>query len=138
MSIICNTIELEGRKIELIAETPKKVICSYTIPSLSADAVTFTSASKAITSVAGQLTEVGKFINAQQSLESITKNIEAIIPPLSLLKVSDSIIFTQMLEIHPIDQTSFTIAIKLDESKSPLGCVKIDGVGFQIKVTKTS
>lgn len=43
----------------------------------------------------------------------------------------------QIIEIHPIDQISFLIAVKLNKGTSLLGNITIDGVGFQIKVTKT-
>ncbi|WP_316803596.1 hypothetical protein [Pedobacter nototheniae] len=137
MPEICTTITLEGREIELIAKTAQKLICYYTVPSLSANPVIFSAADKAITSVAGQLGDAGTFINAQDSLNSITKKIIEVIPALSLLKSSDQIAFMQILEIHPIDQISFMIAVKISEGTSLLGNVTIDGVGFQIKVTKT-
>lgn len=137
MPDICTTITLEGREIPLVAKTAEKLICYYTVPSLSADPVIFPAADKAITSVAGQLGEAGTFINAQESLNSITEKIEEMIPALSVLKASDQVAFMQIIEIHPIDQVSFLIAVKISEETSRLGNITIDGVGFQIKVTKT-
>lgn len=96
----------------------------------------FSAADKAITSVAEQLGEAGKGINAQESLNSITKTIEEIIPALTVLKASNQIAFMQIIEIHPIDQISFLIAVKINKGASLLGNITIDGVGFQIKVTK--
>ncbi|MNK12994.1 hypothetical protein D3C87_310730 [compost metagenome] len=137
MPEICTTITLEGREIPLVAKTAEKLICYYTVPSLSADPVIFSAADKAITSVAEQLGKAGTFINAQESLNSITKAIEEIIPALTVLKASNQIAFMQIIEIHPIDQISFLIAVKLNKETSLLGNITIDGVGFQIKVTKT-
>jgi len=138
MSFICTTITLEGREIELIATTAEKLICSYNVPSFSSNPVIFSDADKAITSVAGQLGDAGKFINAEDSLNSITKKIEEMIPALSIFKIAKDVAFMQIIEIHPVDQTSFVIAISLQNGVSGLGPTKIDGVGFQIKVTKTT
>lgn len=138
MSTICTTITLEGRKIDLVAKTAEKLICYYTVPSLFSDPVIFSAANHAIASVAGQLGEAGTFINAQEALNSITQKIEEVIPSLALLKTAKQIAFMQIIEIHPIDRTSFVIAIKLNDSPANLGSVKIDGVGFQVIVTKTS
>lgn len=133
----CSTITLEGRTISLVAKTAAKLICYYTVPSFSADPVIFSAADKAINSIAGQLGAAGKFINAADALNYITKSIEDIVPALSVLKASNQIAFMQILEIHPIDQISFLIAVKISEGTSLLGNISIDGVGFQIKVIKT-
>lgn len=137
MSITCKTLTLKGRVIELVAETDEKLVCAYQVKNFADNPVYFSSATEAITSVAGQLDDAGKFINAEEALNSITTKIEEIIPSLSILKDSSAIAFMHIIEIHPIDQTSFIISIEL-KSASVIGCVTIDGVGFQIKVTKTS
>jgi len=135
MAVVCNILHLKGRDIELVSSTAQPLICSYSSPDFKS-AVIFSDADEAITSVAGVLGEAGKFINAKDSLNSITKKIEEIIPALAIFKLAKDVSFMNIVEIHPIDRTSFIIAISLSD-KATLGSLKIDGIGFQIKVTKT-
>lgn len=134
--LICTTITLAGKKIDLVAKTPEKLICYYVVPRVSDSIVIFPKAADAITDIAGQLGDAGKSIQAQTSLNSITEKILAVIPALAQLKASGHVAFTRMLEIHPIDRISFIIAVGVTQEQNMLGNISIDGIGFQIQVTK--
>jgi hypothetical protein len=137
MPEICNTLTFGDKKIDLVEVIPEKVVCAYTSPKLSDKNVIFSAATVAIASIANELLgEAGKEINAQEALNSITQKIEALIPALTLLKIEPHIELMQVIEIHPIELTSFTIALTLERKPSIVGSVHIDGVGFRIKIIK--
>lgn len=132
--IICQTLNILGNQITLIARSAAKLFCFYQLKSW-AQAVFLGKPEEAITAIADELGDAGASIDAATALNAISKEVEKIIPQLTVLKNSSNVALTEITEAHPIDQISLSIGIDITNNNE-LGPMKIDGIGFRIQATK--
>lgn len=132
--IICKTLSIAHKTIELIAWSSAKLFCYFKLDSWS-NAKYFGKPENAITTISEQLEDAGNSIDATKALQAINENVIAIIPQLLVLKNAQKVALTEITELHPIDQVTLSIGIKIDTNKL-LGPIKIDGIGLKIQATK--
>ena len=134
--IICQTLDIAGNMVKLVAKNAAKLICYYRLKEWS-KAFFLGTPKNAITVTTSQLGAPGASIDPQKALDQITAQVEDIIPQLADLKAATNVALTEITEIHPIDRVSLSIGIPISTHQS-LGPVNIDGIGFRIQATKTS
>ena len=134
--IVCETIEILGHKIELLAKNALKLFCFFRLRSWKT-ALYLGKPGKAIAAVAEQLGDAGASIDPEEALRAINPEVESMVPQLASLRASSNVALTEITETHPIDQVTISIGIQLLDNNL-LGAAKIDGIGFRIAATKTS
>lgn len=132
--IICKTLCILGHKIVLLARNTLELFCYFRLYAWK-DAAFLGRPSSAITAVKDQLGDAGASIDAEEALQAINPEVEALIPQLGRLKQCDNVALTEITETHPIDQVTISIGIPVNDNNI-LGAARIDGIGFRIAATR--